>query len=75
MEIAKVTTNDEFIKVVAHYHLLLSSPKTTKSSELKEIRLKIESFINKQIVKVNKSTAKDSSKLADLLSLLMLIDS
>ena len=54
MEIAKVTTNEEFIKVADHYSHLLKDPKTTKSSELREIRSKLESFINKQIVKVNK---------------------
>jgi hypothetical protein len=47
MEIAKVTTNDEFIKVTEVYSHLLQNPKTTKSAELREIRMKLETFTNK----------------------------
>ncbi len=74
MEIAKVTTNEEFIKVTETYKGLLQDPATTKSSTLKEIRNKLETFINKQLVKVNKAATKDQAKLSDLLELLIIID-
>ena len=76
MEIAKVLTNEEFIKVTEAYRSLLQqdAAATTKSSTLKEIRNKLETFINKQLVKVNKAALKDQAKLTDLLELLIIID-
>jgi len=74
MEIAKVTTNEEFIKVTEAYIGLLQDPATTKVSKLNEIRNKLETFINKQLVKVNKAATKDQAKLGDLLDLLIIID-
>jgi hypothetical protein len=52
----------------------LQDPATTKSSSLKEIRNKLETFINKQLVKVNKAATKDQAKLSVLLELLIIID-
>ena len=75
MEIAKVTTNEEFIKVTETYKTILQDPAAkAKSATLNEIRNKLETFINKQLVKVNKAATKDPVKLSDLLDLLIIID-
>jgi hypothetical protein len=74
MDIAKVTNVEEYLQVVEAYKELLKDPKTTKSVTLKEMRNKLESFINKHLISVNKKAIKNPAKLPDLLSFLMLID-
>lgn len=74
-DIAKITTEDEWLKVVEAYRLLLSDPKTKdKSHQIKEIRNKLESFINKRLVKLNDKALKDNQKLIALLQFLQIID-
>lgn len=74
MDIAKVTSVEEYIKVVEAYKELLMDTKTAKALTLKEMRNKLESFINKHLVKVNKKAIKNPAKLPDLLQFLLLID-
>ena len=57
MEIAKITNEDEFGKVAAAYREQLQDTSKALASTLKELRLKLESFINKHLVKLNKAAA------------------
>ena len=73
MDIAKVTKVEEFLKVLQAYRDQLSDPKAM-ASLLGEMRTKLDSFMNKHLVKVNKQALKNADKLSDLLDFLMIID-
>ena len=60
--------------MVEAYKVLLADPESAKSLQVKELRNKLESFINKHLVKLNNKALKDLSKLPGLLSFLLLID-
>ena len=62
MDLAKVTNEDEFRKVAHAYRELLKDLSKASASTLKEMRLKLESFTNKHLIKLNKAAAKDASK-------------
>lgn len=74
MEIAKITNEEEFLKVTSAYNDLLKDLSTVKASTLKEKRLKIENFTNKHLVKLNNQALKDEAKLTNLLNFLLMID-
>ena len=73
MDIAKVTNLQEFRKVLDAYIPMATDPKAIVSTK-NELKSKLEFFINKQIVKLNKESFKDASKLQDLLDLLIILD-
>jgi len=73
-DIAKITKEEEWVQVVDAYKVLLADPKSTKSAQVKEMRNKLESFINKHLVKLNNKAQKDLSKLQGLLNFLLLVD-
>jgi len=52
-DIAKITNEEEWVKVAEAYKSLLGDPKTAKSQQVKEMRGKLESYINKHLVKLN----------------------
>lgn len=74
MDIAKVTNIEEFHKVSDAYQELLNDLSKAKASTLKEVRLKLESFINNNLIKLNKAALKDEKKLPELFDFLMLVD-
>ena len=52
-DIAKITKEEEWVQVVDAYKVLLADPKSAKSAQVKEMRNKLESYINKHLVKLN----------------------
>ena len=52
-DIAKITKEEEWVQVVDAYKVLLADFKSAKSTQVKEMRNKLESFINKHLVKLN----------------------
>jgi hypothetical protein len=52
-DIAKITKEEEWVQVVDAYKVLLADSKSAKSTQVKEMRNKLESFINKHLVKLN----------------------
>ena len=73
-DIAKITKVEEWVQVLEAYKALLADPDSAKSLQVKEIRNKLESFINKHLVKLNNKALKEPSKLQGLLSFLLLVD-
>ena len=61
-DVAKITNLTEFEKVEEHYQTLLQDLTKAPASDLRECRSKIESFIEKHLIKVNKAAGKDKSK-------------
>lgn len=75
MEVAKITNLEEFLKVTAAYRDQLVEKGKALASTLKELRLKLDNFINKHLIKLNKEALKDSARLSSLLEFLLLVDS
>lgn len=73
MDIAKVTNVEELIKVLEAYNTMVVDPKAIVSAK-NELKSKIESFVNKHLVKLNKESMKTPERLQDLVDLLMILD-
>ena len=65
---AKIISQEDFLKVLNFYK------QTTPSNSKNELRNKLESYINKHLIKLNEKALKNKAKLADLLSFLIILD-
>lgn len=61
MDIAKITNDDEFIKVISAYKSMIGDPQAIVSTK-KELKLKVENYIRKQIMSLNKKAQKEKEE-------------
>lgn len=74
MEIAKITNLEEFLKVTLAYKEKIGDTSKAAVSTMKEMRVKLENFMTKHLVKLNKEAAKDKARQSKLLEFLLTID-
>ena len=73
MDIAKVIKISDFIKVLEYYKDYVNDPKALNSTK-SEMRGKLEAYMNKRLVKLNKSAGKNPAKLSKLIDFLLMLD-
>eukprot|EP00347_Sterkiella_histriomuscorum_P018080 403346866 len=73
MDIAKVIKIGDFIKVLEYYKEYVNDSKALNSTK-SELRNKLESYLNKRLIKLNKAAQKNAQKLVKILDFIMLLD-
>ncbi|CDW80555.1 UNKNOWN [Stylonychia lemnae] len=70
---AKVIKIQDFVKVLEYYKDYVLNPQALNSTK-SELRQKLESYMNKRLVKLSKSSAKKPEKLQKIIDFLTMID-
>ena len=74
MDVAKILTKEDFLKVLAAYKPLVDNPQAIVSDK-NDLKQKMENFIRKTLLKMNKEAAKkESGPLSNILNFLILLD-